>query len=40
LIRYRAMVAADVPVMRAMLQALSDQEGGRPVATEADLLEG
>jgi ribosomal protein S18 acetylase RimI-like enzyme len=38
LIRYRAMKAADVPVLRAMLQALSDQEGGRPVASEAALL--
>jgi GNAT superfamily N-acetyltransferase len=38
LIRYRAMQAADVPVLRAMLQALSDQEGGRPVASEAALL--
>lgn len=40
MIRYRPMEAVDVPVLRAMLQALSDQEGGRPVASEAALLEG
>lgn len=40
MIRYRAMEAADVPVLRAMLQALSDQEGGRPVASEAELRTG
>ncbi len=40
MIRYRAMTAADVPVLRAMLQALSDQDGGKAVASEAALLEG
>ena len=34
------MVAADVPCLRAMLQALSDQEGGKAVASEAALLAG
>jgi len=34
----RPAAAPDVPVLRAMLQALSDQDGGPEVASEAQLL--
>ena len=40
MIRCRRAVAADVPVLRAMLQALADHDGGDyPVATEQSLLQ-
>ena len=39
MIRYRAATPADVPTMRAMLQALSDHDGGSyAVGSEASLL--
>lgn len=38
MIATRPAIAADVPTLRAMLQALSDHEGGPQVASEAILL--
>lgn len=38
MITTRLAVAADVPVLRRMLQALSDHDGGGPVGSEATLL--
>lgn len=39
--RIRQALAADVPVLRTMLQKLSDHDGGTyPVASEAALLKG
>lgn len=40
MIRYRTADAADVPVLRTMLQALSDQDGGDyQVASEQNLMQ-
>ena len=35
---FRTAVAADVPILRTMLQALAEGEGGQTVASEAALL--
>jgi ribosomal protein S18 acetylase RimI-like enzyme len=35
----RPTTPADIPTLRTMLQALSDHEGGKQVATEASLLQ-
>ncbi len=40
MIRYRALKAADMPMLRDMLQALSDQDGGQEVASVEALLHG
>ena len=40
MITYRATVAADVPILRSMLQSLSDHDGSNyPVASEQSLLQ-
>lgn len=39
MIRYRPATSADVPVLRRLLQALSDHDGGPEVASEASLIQ-
>lgn len=39
MIRYRPATSADVPVLRQLLQALSDHDGGPDVASEASLTQ-